>query len=137
MKKILSTALSLLLIALVMLSLASCLGGSKESLWDSATYKENTAVGEGSLQFTVEIEAEDKTVSLTVNTNEANLGAALYALGIVNDPSFFDTVIGIKADWNKNRAYWAFYQGDTYMSVGIDAVTLSGGEQIRLVYATM
>lgn len=104
------------------------------SLWDSATYTADTTVGEGEKTVTVKITAEEKTVTLTVKTDAETLGAALYALELVNDPSFFDTANGMQANWEKYKAYWAFYIGDEFASVGINDATLAGGEHFALVY---
>ena len=83
---------------------------------------------------TVDVEAKGHRVVFTVKTDAATLGEALYALELINDPSFFDTANGIKADWNADSAYWAYFQGDQYMSVGVNDTPISGGEHYRLVY---
>ena len=83
------------------------------------------------------ITAEDTTVTLTVKTDKETLGAALYELGLVSDASFFDTLNGIKADWDANSAYWAFYVGDDYAMVGANETVIQGGETYKFVYTTM
>lgn len=108
--------------------------GSLPPIWNSAIYKEDATVGNGSKTVTVDVEAKGHTVILTVKTDAATLGEALYALGLVNDPSFFDTANGIKADWNADSAYWAYFEGDSYMNVGINDTQILGGEYYRLVY---
>ncbi len=108
--------------------------GGEGSLWDSATYSESSSVGNGAKTFSLSIEAEGKAVTLTVNTNEEILGTALYSLGIINDPTFFDTANGITADWNKDNAYWAFYIGDTMASVGVGDVSTEEGAVYKFVY---
>lgn len=133
MKKQILLSLILVLITCI---ICSCGGGENgdTSLWDSATYSESTAVGEGATTFTVSVEAEDKTVILTVSTDETVLGTALYSLGITNDPSFFNTVNGMVADWDKDQAYWAFYVGDEYASVGVDQINVAQDAVYKLVY---
>ena len=103
-------------------------------LWANAKYLKDTTVGEGAKTVLVDIEAAGQKITLTVNTDKENLGEALFALGIINDASFFDTANGIKADWNADQAYWGFYEGENYMMVGVGDVKLSGGEHYRLVY---
>ena len=103
-------------------------------LWASAKYLEDTTLGEGAKSVLVDIEADGKKITLTIKTDKATLGEALYENEIINDASFFDTVNGIKADWSADQAYWGFYQGDDYMMVGVGDVTISGGEHYRLVY---
>ena len=83
------------------------------------------------------ITAEDTTVTLTVKTDKETLGAALYELELVNDASFFDTLNGMKADWDAHSAYWAFYVGDDYANVGANETVIAGGETYKFVYTTM
>lgn len=132
--------LSLLLLGLLLLfSLAACrqetpAESEADLLWESATYREDSTVGEGEKAVLVDVEVNGKCITLTVMTNAATLGDALYELQLINHPSFFDTLNGIKADWNADTAYWAFYAGDRYMSVGVQDAPVEGGEHYRLVY---
>ena len=132
MKTKLTSLLALMLVAVLLL--ASCGGEEVPSLWDSATYTSDTAVGSGATSVTVSIEAEDKVVTLTVNTDKQTLGEALFELDLINDASFFDTANGMKADWDKDNAYWAFYIGEEYQMIGVGDATLTSGAAYRLVY---
>ena len=145
MKKLFKTLLVLLAAVLMIGALASCNMGKKNeeptmpegqlhALWDTATYTENAEVGNGSKTVQVDIVAKGHTVTLTVKTDAANLGEALYALELINDASFFDVANGMKADWNADQAYWAFYIGETMASYGVNDAAISGGEYFRLVY---
>lgn len=113
-------------------------GAEEAGLWKDATYKEDTTLGEGARTVTVKIEAEEKTVTLTVKTDEETLGAALFSLGLLNDASFFNVCNGMTADWDKDKAYWAFYVGDatTMAAYGVnDAKAVTAGEPTyRIVY---
>ena len=40
----------------------------------------------------------------------------------------------MKADWDKDQAYWCFYEGEEMMMVGVNATEISGGEHYRFVY---
>ena len=143
MKKILTPLLALLLTVSSLFAITSCTenkdaeGGEAVSMWDSATYKTDTEIGNGATTVLVSIEADGKAVSLTVKTDKENLGDALFELGLINDPSFFDTANGIKADWDKDNAYWAFYIGEEYQMVGVQDAVLSEGSSYRLVYTVM
>ena len=108
--------------------------GQLDALWDTATYKEDAEIGKGSKTVTVDVEAKGHTVTLTVKTDAANLGQALYDLELINDAGFFDVANGMKADWNADQAYWAFYIGDTMASHGVGDAKIEGGEHYRLVY---
>ena len=133
MKKTLSLILVVIIAAI---SLFSCspAESADASVWDNATYKESTTVGEGSITFKVKIEIADKSITLTVNTDEKILGNALYDLGIINDPTFFDTANGMYIDWATEQAYWGFYIGDTMAPYGVGDQPVSGGEIFRLAY---
>ncbi len=135
MKKSIKALLILLFSAAMLIFTVSCDERSDISgLWDNAAYISDTAVGEGSKSITVEIKAEGKTVTLTVKTDKATLGEALFELGIVNDPVFFDTCNGIKADYQKDSAYWAFKIDGKLQNSGIGGAEISGGESFTLEY---
>jgi hypothetical protein len=130
MKRKITAALFLALVISVVLS--SCGGGVDP--WDNATYTENVTLGTGAKCITVEIVCGENAITLTINTDEATVGAALYALELTNDPSFFDVLNGVLASWANDMAYWAFYVGDTISGVGVDAVEICGGESFKFVY---
>ena len=134
MRKTLSLILVLITIALALVSCNQDAVVSDPNVWDNAIYTEDTTVGEGSITFTLKIEIADKTVKLTVNTDKKILGDALYDLGIINDPTFFDTANGMKIDWATEQAYWGFYIGDTIAPYGVGDQPISGGELFRFVY---
>ena len=146
MKKTIVTLLSILFSLFLVLSFSACNddGGKTEDttaqqgqldvLWSTATYTEDAEVGNGSKTVTVDVVAKGHTVTLTVKTDAANLGQALYDLELINDASFFDVANGMKADWNADQAYWAFYIGDAMASHGVNDAKIAGGEHYRLVY---
>lgn len=142
----LTRILALLLGLLLLLSLAACTpeeppvtppageDAPLDPIWDTATYKHDSILGNGGKAVLVDVEAKGHTISIMLQTNEETLGQALYELKLINDPSYFDTLNGMKADWNADQAYWAFYQGDSYMSVGVNETVIEGGEHYRFVY---
>ena len=98
------------------------------SLWDSATYKESTELGNGETQILVDVKAEGKTVTLTINTDKSTLGEALKELNLIEGENGLYTVVnGITADWNIDKSYWSLsVEGKTSM-VGADTVELTNG----------
>ena len=114
---------------------ASCNKIDAEGLWENATYRKDVTVGEGSKEVTLRIEIDDQFIDITLKTDAVKLGDAMFAEGLINDATFFDTLNGIKADWDKDKAYWGFYKGEEYMMVGVNDVEISGGESYRFVYA--
>lgn len=123
---------ALLLVAVF--CLASCNKIDAEGLWESATYRKDATVGEGSKEVKITVEVEEQFITLTLKTDQKMLGDALFAEGLINNATFFDTLNGIKADWDKDQAYWAFYKGEEYMMVGVNDTAISGGESYRFVY---
>ena len=137
MKKTTVKTLSVILSVVFILCLVSCNELAEEvktGIWENAAYTKDEVVGEGAKEVKIDVVAEGKTITLTVKTDKATLGEALYELGLINDASFFDVLIGIKADWNLDQAYWAFYKGDEMMMVGVGDTDISGGEHYRFVY---
>ena len=137
MKKTTVKTLSVILSVVFILCLVSCNEPAEEvktGIWGNAAYTKDEVVGEGAKEVKIDVVAEGKTITLTVKTDKATLGEALYELGLINDASFFDVLIGIKADWNLDQAYWAFYKGDEMMMVGVGDTDISGGEHYRFVY---
>ena len=133
-----ATKITILTVLSIVMILCAVSCGEKvdaTGLWENATYLKDTTVGEGEKTVLVDIEAGDRSVTITVKTDKATLGEALYEHGIINDASFFDTANGIKADWNADKAYWAFYEGEDFMMVGVGEAKISGGEHYRLVYS--
>ena len=105
-----------------------------EGLWKNATYRKDTTIGNGAKEVKIDVVVNKDTVVLTLKTDKATLGEALFSEGLVNDASFFDVLNGIKADWNADKAYWAFYKGEDYMMHGINDEKITGGEHYRFVY---
>ena len=149
MKKLLFTLLSILLIATCLLGMCACENKDNEvletaaadseldatGLWAKAKYRKDTTVGDGGKTVKIDVEADGKKITITLKTDKATLGEAMYEYGLLNDPSFFDVLNGIKADWNKDQAYWAFYEGENYMTVGVNDTKIKGGEHYRFVYS--
>lgn len=133
MKKIINLTSALLVLVVLLLSVG-CGTEQPTGLWADATYTEDTTVGTGAKTATVEVVAEEKTVTLTVKTDKETLGAALYELELINDPSFFDTCNGIKADWDASSAYWAFYVDGSFANVGVGEALIEDGVTYKLEY---
>ena len=136
MKNFIKITLALMLSLAAVLCLVSCNDQEKldEGLWENATYREDTTVGDGAIEVVIEVEMDGKSIAITVKTDKATLGEALFAEKIINDASFFDTLNGVKADWNDDKAYWGFFKGEEYMMVGVNETAIVGGEHYRFVY---
>lgn len=83
----------------------------------------------------VHMDGEEKT--FTYQTNDEYLGPVLVAEGLVEEaasPGMYDTVDGVKADWNVDQSYWAFYVGEEYAMQGMDDTHLTDGAVYKLVH---
>ena len=143
-----SKFLSLLLVVSMLVCLASCSlfkNDEKEELtatemlWESATYKEDVTLGEGSKTVFVSVIALEKTVKITVKTDRDNLGDALVDTGVAEGEMgayglYIKKVNGISADYTKDKAYWSFSIGGEVMPYGVSDAEISGGESYELVY---
>ena len=127
MKKILSIYLAA---ALVILCFSAC--RSVENLWETATYTEDTVIGEGDTTFTLTVTAEEKTVTFTVSTNEKTLGEALVKLGLVKGESgayglYITEVNGMELVYDTHGMYWSVTQNGSPAPTGADGINLENG----------
>ena len=136
MKKTAVKILSIIITIFCIFSLVACNQSKVDAtgLWENATYLSNTTIGNGHKTILVDVEVTDQKITLTIKTDKETLGEALYEHGLINDPSFFDTLNGMKADWDKDSAYWAFYTGTEMINYGVNDEKIEDGEHFRLVY---
>ena len=135
MKKSVVSTVSIILSVVMLFCLASCAAKVESpGLWENATYLYDTTVGNGAKTVSCEIEAEGEYITIKLKTDKATLGEAMYEHGLINDPSFFSILNGIEASWEKDMAYWAFYQGEDLMMHGVADEAIADGAHYRFVY---
>lgn len=132
-------AISILLCLVLALGLFACAKETTGSLWDNATYTADAEMGEGSKTLTLEVTMEEKTITLTVHTDAETVGAALLEQGLINGDQgeyglYIKDVIGVTADYDTDKAYWAFYIDGEYAITGIDLTELSEDAVYALAY---
>lgn len=108
-------------------------------VWADADYTEDTVIGEGATTFYFEVQAEDYSVTFTVNTDKEILGDALleYELVAGEDSTYglyVKTVNGILADYDVNATYWSFTKDGEMMMTGVDGETIESGAHYEMVY---
>ena len=139
MKKIkLFTVITVMILAVMML--ISC--GKSEpdpTLWDNATYKEDATFGEGEKTVTVEVAVYENLVTFTINTNADTVGAALVEHDLIEGDAgaygmYVKVVNGIRADYDVDQSYWAFYIDGEYGLSGVDQTEITEGVIYRLEY---
>ena len=134
-------ALILVSILTIIVCLTSCTNDTANSqdLWDDATYKEDTTFGKGAKTVEVEVKAEDKSVTFTINTDKNNLGEALLEHKLVSGEKgayglYIKFVNGIEADYSKTQSYWSFCKNGESVAHGVDAEEIKDGAHYELVY---
>lgn len=117
-------------------SLTACDGHKVDvtGLWEQATYTKDTTLGNGKTTVEVEFVIESQSVTITIKTDKETLGEALFEHSLINDPSFFDTANGIKADYSANQAWWKVCKGGEVTNVGVADLTLSDGDHYEIIY---
>ncbi len=133
MKK--TSLFSLLLVISLLFCLCAC--GGAEDPWKDAIYKEDVTVGEGATTVTVEVAAGDKSITITLKTDEQTLGAALFAEELITGDMeqyglYVKTVNGIFADYNTDGTYWALRINGEYALSGVDTTPIEAGTAYRL-----
>ena len=95
---------------------------------------DGAVLGEGAHSFTLEItDADGKTITATVNSDEKTLGAALSKLNVIRgENGLYTTVNGVSYDYNADHAYWAFYVDGEYAQVGMDDTEIVDGTVYKL-----
>jgi hypothetical protein len=111
----------------------------KTGLWENAVYLKDTALGDGETTFKVEISIAKQSITLTVNTDAETVGAALLENGIIEGEDseyglYIKKVNGVTADFDKDKAYWAFYINGEYAMTGVDTTKIDPDVTYKLKY---
>ena len=130
----------ILLVVLLCFCVAGC--GAKtvaENLWDSATYTDDTELGNGAKTLLVKVEAQEKSVLFTIHTDAKTVGDAMAEHKLISGEEgayglYVKEVNGIVADYDKDKSYWAFNKEGEAMTTGVDGAEFSDGEQFELAY---
>ena len=110
--------------------------GAIYSLTKTVSY---TIKGEGATSFYLTVKNVDNTVTkFQINTDAATVGEALLALELIAGEDsayglYINTVNGITADWDTEKAYWAFYIDGEYATTGVDTTEIVAGTTYELV----
>ena len=140
----LTRMLSVMLIVAMAFVVTSC--GSEEKqpegntdsqvIEEVAVLKEGDEVGEGETQFKLVIANGEDVINVTVNTDEKILADALVANNIVSGTEgeyglMVDTVNGVKVDYDKDGAYWAFYIDGEFAQTGVSSTEIVAGAEYK------
>ena len=141
MKTLFQKSICAVLVLVCLLGLTAC-GNTvnSEGLWKDATYLKDTTFSEGKNTVTVEVKAGEQSIKFTVNTDKDTVGAALMEHKLIDGDQgdyglYVKKVNGITADYDTDKAYWAFYVDDAYANAGIDQTKIEKDKLYRLEYA--
>lgn len=152
-RKWLSRLLCLVLIAAIALGTAGC-GAAKEGTQAEAEstvvpdemavpdvnlpVEDGAELGEGETEFPLTVRnAEGNATRVTIHTNKTTVGGALQELGLIVGEEgpyglYVKTVNGITADYDTDKAYWAFYINGEYAMSGVDVTDITAGDSYEL-----
>ena len=138
MKTNAKSLLSVVLAVMMIFCVVSCGEKAPEGLWATATYTEDTTLGEGAKTITVEVTAEEKTVVFTVKTDADTVGAALLGVGLIAGEEgpyglYIKTVNGMLADYDVDQTYWSFNIGGETSMTGVDQTEITEGTVYQFV----
>ena len=126
-KKFLSLLLVLVLSAAAILSLTSC---GKKKIEDDGVKK--------TITVTV-IDDKGESEVFTITTTKSTLRGALEQENLVEgDESeyglYVKVVNGIRADYDKDKAYWSFSKDGVELMSGVDTTEIADGDKFEITY---
>lgn len=124
----------MVLVAATALFATGCGNNANETVEPATVTMENGAVlGEGAKSFTFTVvDGEGNETTATVNTDADTVGEALQALKLIaGDPGdyglYVKEVTGIRAVYEEDSTYWAFYINGEYGMTGVDKTDIEPG----------
>ncbi len=146
MKRVRSTHWLSFLLCIVLIAAAawvttgcSSSGAEEEaSAVGAAVAKDGDTLGTGETEFPLIIADQDGTeIRITVRTDKTVVGEALQELGLLEGEEgpyglYVKTVNGIRADYDKDKVYWAFYINGDYAMSGVDVTEICAGDEYAL-----
>ena len=106
----------------------------------TAKYTEDVTLGEGSKTITVTVkDHEGKAVVFTIKTDAKTVGDALLENELIAGDEgayglYVKVVNGLRADYDKDRAYWGFNVNGETSFTGVDMTDITDGGVYELVY---
>ena len=144
MKRVRSTHWLSFLLCIVLIAAAAwvttgCSGSGTESpVVGAAVAKDGDTLGTGETEFPLIIADQDGTeIRITVRTDKTVVGEALQELGLLEGEEgpyglYVKVVNGIRADYDTDKVYWAFYVNGDYAVSGVDVTEICAGDEYAL-----
>ena len=139
MNRIIKQTVAILLALVLMAALVSC-NKEEADVWESAAHTEDRTFGEGAKTVVVEVKAQDRSVTFTVKTDKDTVGAALMEHGLIDGEEgpyglYVKAVNGMKADYDTDKRYWAFYVNGEISMTGVDTTEITEGATYQMIYS--
>lgn len=137
MKKVINSTVLVAMSLVLIVCLFACNTVEKTGIWENATYLRDMEFGKGEKTVTVEVAAEDQTVTFTLHTDKDTVGAALLEHELIAGEEsqyglYVKTVNGMTADYDTDKTYWAFYINGEYAMTGVDGTEITDGSTYKL-----
>ena len=103
-----------------------------------AVAQDGDVLGEGETEFPLTVtDGDGNEVHITVRTDRTIVGEALQELGVLEGEEgpyglYVKVVNGIRADYDKDKVYWAFYINGEYAVSGVDVTEITAGDSYAL-----
>ena len=103
-----------------------------------AVAQDGDVLGEGETEFPLTItDVDGNEIAVTVRTDRTVVGEALQELGLLEGEEgpyglYVKTVNGIRADYDRDKVYWAFYINGEYAVSGVDVTEITDGDTYAL-----
>ena len=131
--KILSCIICVVMIAAISLFTFGCGDSKPTETMASVSDEKPIILGEGQKTFFfTAVDTEGKETKWEIHTDEKVVGKALLAFGLIAGDDgpyglYVKTVNGVTVDYDKDGKYWAFYEGETISSKGVDQTEITEG----------
>ncbi len=127
--------LCMVLFAATALFATGCSNNATQDGTEAATITVNDGdvLGEGAVSFSFTVvDGEGNETALTINTDAATVGEALLDLGLLAGEDgdyglYVKEVNGIRAVYEEDSTYWAFYINGEYAMSGVDQTPVEAG----------
>ena len=136
--KLLTIIGCMVLIAALALTMTGC-GSKEETKAPAEASGEVKELGEGTTTFDFTVEELDGTkYPFTIHTDETTVGAALISVGLLKGEDgpyglYVHEVNGIRAVYEEDSTYWAFYVNGEYGMTGVDMTDIEPDTAYALV----
>ena len=136
MKKLYKLLIYTVILVLICVCFAGCAGKATNN-GSTAVYSEDTELGTGSKTINVDVIADGKTVTFTINTDKETLGEALTEHNLISGEQgsygmYVKVVNGITADYVVNQTYWSLSEDGEPLQTGVDSTKISDGKHYEI-----